>query len=493
VKNKTEIKSPIMFVGTGSDVGKSVIAAGFCRILLEDGYRPAPFKSQNMSLNSFVTPDGAEIGRAQAVQAEACRLQCHVDMNPVLLKPCSDKTSQVIVNGKAIGNYSAGSYFNGALKTQLFQQAMAAYDRLAREHWPVVIEGAGSIAELNLKKTDIANMRLAVATNAATFLIADIERGGVFASVFGSIQLLEPEERVKIKGIIINKFRGDIALFQKGKSILEALTGVPVLGVIPAFYDICIEEEDSVALTQKARLAHRNKINIAVVLLRRMANFTDFQRLEQDDRVHLYYSNNKEELKKADIIIVPGSKNTVTDLVELHKNGIAAEIGRLARQGKSVIGICGGYQMMGREVADPHCVESDIEAVPGMHILPIVTTLNREKHTVQSSFYFKNKKQLCTGYEIHMGKTALIDDGKPLNKIPDMGSEGCIVADNIWGTYMHGILDNQVVIDDLLKSFTNKTNSCMDYDHFKQQQYDKLAKHIRSNIDMDLFYKIVSH
>lgn len=487
-----KIQRPIMFVGTGSDVGKSVIAAGFCRILLQDGYNPAPFKSQNMSLNSYVTPEGGEIGRAQAVQAEACRLDCHTDMNPVLLKPSSDKTSQVILNGKVLGNYPAGSYFNGDLKSRLFDEAIKSYNRLADKHNPVVMEGAGSISELNLKQNDIANMRVAVATKASTFLIADIERGGVFASVYGSVELLEPEERECIKGIIINKFRGDIALFEKGKAILNELTGIPVLGVIPSFNHIHIEEEDSVSLERKATLAADNKVNIVVVLLHRMSNFTDFERLEQDERVHLFYSNNKEELRKADIIIIPGSKNTIADLIELRRNGIASEISQLARQGKSVIGICGGYQMMGQRIEDPHHVEGDIEAIPGLNILPVSTILCKEKQTLQTNFHYKNYTEKCTGYEIHMGNTLIAEDCEPVNKTNTGISEGCLISENTWGSYMHGILDNRVVIEDILKPFTTEKATTVDYKEFKQQEYDKLAQHIRKNIDMDAFYKIIT-
>ncbi len=492
MKTKKIIKHPVMFVGTGSDVGKSVLAAGFCRIFLQDGYTPAPFKSQNMSLNSFVTPEGGEIGRAQAVQAEACQLKCHTDMNPVLLKPSSDKTSQVIVNGKVIGNYQAGSYFRGSLKPELFTKAIEAYHRLADKHWPIVIEGAGSISELNLKENDIANMSVAVATNAATILIADIERGGVFASVFGSIELLDPEERKQIKGIIINKFRGDISLFNEGKAILEKLTKVPVLGIIPAFNHIQIEEEDSVSLERKATFACDNKINIAVILLRRLSNFTDFNRLEQDERVHLFYSNNRSEIKKADIIIIPGSKNTIADLIELRRNGLASEISQQARQGKSIIGICGGYQIMGSRIEDPYHVEGDIEAVPGLNILPTTTILSKEKRTVQSFFTFKNYDETCEGYEIHMGETKTNGATVPLNKTKENKTEGYCMGESVWGTYMHGILDNPVVIEDLLKPFNTKAAKKIDYNEFKQQEYDKLAQHIRENVDMNTFYKIIT-
>jgi adenosylcobyric acid synthase len=485
------IKRPIMFVGTGSDVGKSVLAAAFCRIFREDGFHPAPFKSQNMSLNSFVTANGGEIGRAQVVQAEACDIDCHTDMNPVLLKPSSDKTSQVILNGKVFGNYSAGSYFRGEIKEQLFAEAMKAFHRLAEKYNPMVLEGAGSISELNLKNNDIANMRVAVATDAATILVADIERGGVFASVYGSVQLLSVEERRQMKGIIINKFRGDINLFDEGRKIIKEITGIPVLGVIPAFSDIYIEEEDSVSLERKATFANDNKINVAVVLLRRLSNFTDFDRLEHDERVHLYYTNNHTELQKADIIILPGSKNTIADLIELRRNGVATEVSKLARTGKTVIGICGGYQMMGQRIEDPHGVEGDVQAVPGLNILLSNTILEEEKQTVRSSFYFKNYETLCSGYEIHMGKTTFSPEARPLNRMADEKTEGCLSGNNCWGSYMHGILDNPVVIDDLLTPFIKEKRVTEDYNEFKQKQYRILAAHVRENVDMEFIYKIL--
>jgi len=481
-----------MFVGTGSDVGKSVLAAAFCRIFKEDGFQPAPFKSQNMSLNSFVTANGGEIGRAQAVQAEACGMDCHTDMNPVLMKPNSDIGSQIILNGKVFGNYSAGSYFRGDIKEQLFAEAMKAYNRLAKNHSPMVLEGAGSISELNLKNNDIANMRVAIATNAATILVADIERGGVFASVYGSIQLLTPEERARIKGIIINKFRGDISLFNEGPKIIESLTKVPVLGVIPTFNHIQIEEEDSVSLDRKSVFANEHKVNIAVVLLRRMSNFTDFDRLEGDERVHLLYTNNQIELQKADIIILPGSKNTIGDLMELRRNGIASEVLKLARAGKTVIGICGGYQMMGQCIEDPLGIESNVKTVPGLNILPTKTILEEEKQTVRSTFHFKNSEKWCTGYQIHMGKTTFSEKAIPLNQMENGENEGCYIENKCWGTYMHGILDNPVVIDDLLKPFTKEKNQQEDYEVFKQRQYSLLAEHVRKNVDMNLVYKLLS-
>ena len=315
-----------MFVGTCSDAGKSILNTAFCRIFKQDGYRPAPFKAQNMSLNSYSTPEGGEIGRAQAVQAEACGILPHTDMNPVLLKPSTDQTSQVILNGKAVGNMSAREYFRSGNKTQLFTEAVKAFHRLEENYNPIVLEGAGSISELNLRDRDITNMRMAKEVDAATYLVADIDRGGVFASVYGSVMLLPEEERCLIKGIIINKFRGDVSLFEEGRQIIRELTGVPVVGVIPYYKDIHIEEEDSVALEVKASAAVAGKINVAVIRLPRMSNFTDFNALERDGRFHLYYTDKAEEIGKADVIILPGTKRqaTETQQKQLEDNGMAA-------------------------------------------------------------------------------------------------------------------------------------------------------------------------
>src|SRR5574344_2273285 len=291
----------IMFVGTGSDVGKSIIAAAFCRIFKQDGYQPAPFKAQNMALNSFATPEGLEIGRAQAVQAEAAGVPCSTDMNPLLLKPSSDHTSQVVLNGRPAGNQSAYSYFRKEGREELRNEVNAAFDRLSTKYNPIVMEGAGSVSEINLREVDIVNMPMAIHAGARVILVADIERGGVFASVYGSIMLMTPQERELVKGIIINKFRGDSRLFEEGKRMIEKLCGIPVLGVIPHFSDIHIEEEDSVSLESKNRSAGNDsgRIKVAVVLLRHLSNFTDFDTLERDDRVRLFYSNNTEEDRKS--------------------------------------------------------------------------------------------------------------------------------------------------------------------------------------------------
>ena len=349
-----------MFVGTGSDVGKSVVNAAFCRIFKQDGYTPAPFKAQNMSLNSYATPNGLEIGRAQAMQAEACGIACNSDMNPILLKPTSYTASQVILNGKSLGNKSASEYFLKTDRDWLFSEAMKAYHRLNEQYNPIVIEGAGSISEINLWDKDITNMRVAIEADASVFLIADIDRGGVFASVYGTITLLPENERKLIKGIIINKFRGDISLFSDGKKIIEDLTGIPVVGIIPWFRDIFIDDEDSVVIDSKQQFAKDNKINIAVVLLKHMSNFTDFNYLERIPEVHLFYAANPSDIEKADIVIIPGSKNTISDMQYLRNSGMAKAILNAHTAQKAVYGICGGYQIMGAEIRDPQHIEGDI-------------------------------------------------------------------------------------------------------------------------------------
>ena len=338
---------PVMFAGTGSDVGKSIIAAAFCRIFKQDGYQPAPFKAQNMALNSFATPEGLEIGRAQAVQAEAAGVPCHTDMNPLLLKPHSDHTSQVVLNGRPIGNRHAYDLFRKEGREELRREVCDAYDRLAARYNPVVLEGAGSISEINLRDTDLVNLPMAIHAGADVILVGDIDRGGIFASVYGSMMLLRPAERKRVKGILVNKFRGDMRLFESGIKMLEELCGIPVVGVVPYYKEIYIEEEDSVALATKSVRAEQGKVNIAVILLRHLSNFTDFNVLERDPRVHLFYTNNVEELAKADIILLPGSKSTLDDLYELRRNGVVQAIIRAHREGATVMGICGGYQMMG--------------------------------------------------------------------------------------------------------------------------------------------------
>ena len=469
-----------MLAGTGSDVGKSVIAAALCRIFRQDGYSPAPFKAQNMALNSYATPEGLEIGRAQAVQAEAAGIPCHTDMNPLLLKPSSDHTSQVVLNGKPIGNKDAYDYWRGmgqetgGKRIDFQQEVCAAFDRLAIKYNPIVMEGAGSIAEINLKDRDLVNMSMARHANADVILVGDIDRGGVFASVYGSIMLQTPEERKLIKGIIINKFRGDMRLFDKGRKMLEDICGIPVLGVIPYYKDIYIDEEDSVSLEQKRRKWAEGKVNVAVVLLQHISNFTDFDTLEREPRVNLFYTNNVSDIQRADIIILPGTKATLDDLLELRRNGCAQAIQRAHRDGKTVVGICGGYQMLGVSVADPDQVEGDIASLPGLGLLPIHTTMSSTKTTQQVTFMFEGQE--CHGYEIHQG---ISDTNEPI-----------VQTDRCIGTYIHGFLDNIPVINFLLKD--KGATPAQSLADFKEEQYDKLAAHVRRYVDIDRIYQILS-
>ena len=469
---------PIMFAGTGSDVGKSIVAAAFCRIFLQDGYQPAPFKAQNMALNSYATPDGLEIGRAQAVQAEAAGIACHTDMNPLLLKPQSDHTSQVVLNGKPIGNKNAYDYWRrGSSEIDFRKEVCEAFDRLASRYNPIVMEGAGSIAEINLKERDLVNLSMARHAKADVILVGDIDRGGVFASVYGSIMLQSPEDRQLIKGIIINKFRGDMRLFDEGRHMMESICGVPVLGVIPYYKDIYIDEEDSVALEQKHRQLVEGKVNIAVVLLRHISNYTDFDTLERDPRVNLFYTNNTLDIQRADIIILPGTKATLDDLMELRRNGCAQAIQRAHREGKMVVGICGGYQMLGLTVEDPEGIEGSITSLPGLGLLPIHTTMTAEKTTRQVTFEFGGEP--CQGYEIHQG----ISDTNDI----------VVQTDHCIGTYIHGFLDNRPVIEHLLSVYGDgsQTASPQSLQAFKNEQYNKLAAHVRQYADVERIYQIL--
>ena len=483
---------PMMLAGTGSDVGKSVLAAAFCRIFRQDGYHPAPFKAQNMALNSYATPEGLEIGRAQAVQAEAAGIPCHTDMNPLLLKPQSDHTSQVVLNGKPIGNKNAYDYWRRGTSDIDFRKMVCdAYDRLASCYNPIVMEGAGSISEINLRDTDLVNLPMARHAGADVFLVGDIDRGGVFASVYGSIALQTPEDRQLIKGVIVNKFRGDMRLFDNGRRMLDEICGVPVLGVIPYFNNIHIEEEDSVALAQKSLRMQHGKVNVAVLLLRHLSNYTDFDALENDERIHLFYTNNVDDILKADIIILPGTKSTLSDLYELRRNGCAKAILQARRNGATVLGICGGYQLMGIEVCDPHHVEGDIERLPGLGLLPVTTTMAGDKVTRQITCQFGR------GYEIHQGDTVPFMNNKPqpLLRLSDGREDGYIVDEKCMGTYVHGILDNHGFVDFLLRPYADKMSAAerpFDYAAFKEMQYDKLADHVRKYMDMDKVYQILS-
>lgn len=482
-----------MLAGTGSDVGKSILATGLCRIFRQDGYNPAPFKAQNMALNSYATPDGFEIGRAQAVQAEAAGIPCSTDMNPLLLKPSGDCTSQVVLNGKPAGNYSSRDYFRREGRQQLVEEVHRAYDRLSSRYNPIVMEGAGSIAELNLRDLDLVNMSMARYAGARVLLVADIDRGGVFASAYGSVMLLDESDRKLIKGIIVNKFRGDMSLFDNGRKILEDICGVPVLGVVPYLKDIHIDEEDSVSLAGKASRGCEGRINIAVVLLRHISNFTDFNRLERDSRVNLYYTSSPSELAMADVVIIPGTKSTIDDLLYLHETGLAQAIMEARERGKMVFGICGGYQIMGRSVSDLHGVEGDPRTVPGLGLLPVETVLTTGKVTRQVEFSFLGGTELCKGYEIHMGDTVIAGDATPVNLMSSGQPDGCMTDDRCMGSYIHGILDNDCVIRHILSqcgaALTDVTAT--DYAAWRDSQYDALAEALRRHLDMEAIYKIM--
>ncbi|MCD8303350.1 MAG: cobyric acid synthase [Prevotellaceae bacterium] len=463
---------PLMLVGTGSDVGKSVLSTALCRIFLEDGYSPAPFKAQNMALNSYATPEGGEIGRAQATQAEACRLEPHTDMNPVLLKPNSEHTTQVVLNGKPLGNRSAYDYFRSEGREALREAALQAFRRLSERYNPIVIEGAGSVSELNLRASDLANMPMARAAGAAVILVADIDRGGVFASCYGSIALQQPEDRRRIRGIIINKFRGDLRLFEEGRRMIENLCHVPVLGVVPFFNDIAIDEEDSVELATKRHTAIKGKVNVAVLLLHHISNFTDFSPLERDPRANLFYTREPKDIEEADILVLPGTKATMDDLLSLRREGLAEAILRRHESGKRIVGVCGGFQMLGQEIHDPLGVEGSIASLPGLGILPLVTTMEQEKTTRQVEFSFRGTAS--KGYEIHQGRSSFND--------PFLEQGNCL------GTYIHGFFDNPAVRQYLLGG---KPQDAPPAEDFRQSQYDKLAEHVRQHVDIQLIYKIL--
>lgn len=483
---KSKRLRPIMFVGTGSDVGKSVINAGFCRIFLQDGYSPAPFKAQNMSLNSYSTKDNLEIGRAQAVQAEACGIDCMVEMNPILLKPTDNSNAQLVLNGKPAGNKSAKDYFDLTDRMALFEEVMTSFDKLCSKYNPIVIEGAGSISEMNLWDKDIVNMRVALRSGAAVYLVSDIDRGGVFGSIYGTLKLLPKEEYDSIKGIIINKFRGDISLFDEGRKIIQRITGKPVVGVIPFFRDLMIEQEDSVDV-DKEHTSKKDMVNIAVVLLEHMSNFTDFNTIRTVKNVNLYYSDDPKQISEADIIIIPGTKNTINDLNILKQKGLDKLIYAQYLIGKSVYGICGGYQMLGRKISDPHGVEGSACEVEGIGILPVSTTLTCKKRVCQTKFTFCNHEISGEGYEIHMGET---ETANPLCTLDDGSLDGYYLNDKVWGTYVHGILDNSSVVQHILSIVGQDVcHSDVDYKKMKEDSYNKLAMLIRESVDVDYIYK----
>ncbi len=496
----------IMVQGTMSNAGKSLLTAGLCRIFRQDGFRVAPFKSQNMALNSFITKDGLEMGRAQVMQAEAAGIEPSVLMNPILLKPTNDVGSQVIVNGEIWGNMSAVEYYRR--KKELIPHIIKAYSQLAESYDIIVLEGAGSPAEINLKQEDIVNMGMAKLANAPVLLAGDIDRGGVFASIAGTLMLLEEEERNRVKGVVINKFRGDRAILQPGLDMLEEITQVPVVGVVP-YMHLDIDDEDS--LTERFDRKQANGlVDIAVIRLPRISNFTDFNPLEYIPGVTLRYVKTVGQLQNPDLILLPGTKNTMEDLLWLRQSGLEAAILKHAAAGKAVFGICGGYQMLGMALDDPYGVEHG-GTMQGLGLLPVKTVFAQEKVRTRVSGHFQAVSGLFNelsnvpfaGYEIHMGQTITVgDEPQTLTTIEELQGQCCRQPDgtqkgNVYGTYIHGIFDREEVAKAVVSAlFRNKgldqrEVQAMDVEAYKQGQYDKLADGVRSSLDMKKIYEIL--
>ena len=480
-----------MIQGTMSNAGKSLLCAGLCRIFKQDGYRVAPFKSQNMALNSFITEDGLEMGRAQVVQAEAAGVAPQVEMNPILLKPTNDVGSQVIVNGEVLGNMSARDYF--AYKKKLIPDIMKAYDTLAAENDIIVIEGAGSPAEINLKQDDIVNMGLAKLVDAPVLLAGDIDRGGVFAQLYGTVALLEPDERTRIKGLLINKFRGDVEILRPGLAMLEEKTQLPVLGVVP-YLRVDIEDEDS--LSQRLEMRDGKKpLDAAIIRLPHLSNFTDFMPLEQHPLLGVRYVQSVRELGAPDLVILPGTKNTVNDLLWLRQCGLEAAISKLARRGTPVLGVCGGYQMLGQTLADPEGTESGRpQTLRGLGLLPTQTTFTAEKRRTQSQATMTAEPFAgahLTGYEIHTGRTTV--QGAPFCTLADGTPEGCVQG-QVFGTYLHGLFDSGELTEQFAaylccrKGIDPAAAAPISMQEYRTQQLDLLADGVRHNLDLAAVY-----
>ena len=480
----------IMIQGTMSNAGKSLLCAGLCRILRQDGYRVAPFKSQNMALNSFITKDGGEMGRAQLVQAEAAGIEPDVRMNPILLKPTTDVGSQVIIAGQVQGNMRAMEYYRR--KREYIPAILEAYNSLASEYDIIVIEGAGSPAEINLKQEDIVNMGLAKLVDAPVLLVGDIDRGGVFAQLYGTVALLEEDEQKRIKGTVVNKFRGDRSILEPGIRILEELCGVPVAGVIP-YTHVDIDDEDS--LTERfARTTERKLLDIAVIRLPRISNFTDFAPFERYANVSLRYVERVADLHSPDMILIPGTKSTIADLKWLRQSGLEAAILKAASAGTLIFGICGGYQMLGRRISDPDRVEAaGTTEIQGLGLLDMDTVFLGEKVQTQVAGTFDGVTGLLsglngmdyTGYEIHMGCS---QEKKP----PLQGRS------NVYGSYIHGVFDAPGVSDGILKALCAKKGldfsalGTFDLQEYKERQYNMLADAVRGGLDMELVYRVIN-
>ena len=482
----------IMVQGTMSGAGKSLLCAAFCRIFRQDGYRVAPFKSQNMALNSFVTRDGLEMGRAQVVQAQAAGIEPDVRMNPILLKPSSDVGSQVIVNGEVRGQMPASAYFK--MKKSLIPDILSAYNSLAEEMDIIVIEGAGSPAEINLKADDIVNMGLAKLVDAPVLLAGDIDRGGVFAQLYGTVELLEPEERARIKGLVINKFRGDVEILRPGLAMLEEKTHLPVLGVVP-YLKVDIEDEDSLSARLDAKTSVK-PLDVAIIRLPKLSNFTDFIPLEQHPLLGVRYVDSARVLGVPDCILLPGTKNTVDDLLWLRQCGLEAAIQKLAAKGTPVLGVCGGYQMLGQTLDDPTGSESGRpQSLRGLGLLPTATVFSEQKRRTQvtatvTAEPFAGAK--LTGYEIHTGRTTV--EGTPFDALADGTPEGC-VAGNVFGTYLHGLFDTGELTEKLTaflckrKGIDPETADLVPMAEYREQQYNALADGVRRALDMSAVYR----
>lgn len=490
----------IMIQGTASNAGKSLLCAGLCRIFKQDGYKVAPFKSQNMALNSAITAAGLEMGRAQVVQAQAAGVEPSADMNPILLKPTSNMGSQVIVRGVPRAVMEAREYYR--YKKGLRSEVEAAYRRLAAVYDIIVIEGAGSPAEINLKADDFVNMGMAKIADAPVLLCGDIDRGGVFASLYGTVMLLEPEEQARIKGLLINKFRGDVEILRPGLGQLEELTGKPVLGVIPML-DVDVDDEDSLS-SRLERPGKTGLVDIMVVRLPRLSNFTDFNPLERMEPVNLRYVWNPRELGKPDLVILPGTKSTMDDLRWLRESGMEHAILKYASSGGAVLGICGGYQMLGKEISDPHGVEGG-GTLRGMGLLPHTTIFSTEKRralvsgtvTGTEGIFAGMKGSPFTGYEIHMGSSPS-HSGDVLAFVDQDGQSGTdgLARGNIWGCYIHGLFDKgecaSALVDCLLKAKGLSFGmAAIDGAEYAQQQYDALAEGLRKSLDMEKIYRIL--
>ena len=481
----------IMVQGTMSGAGKSLLCVALCRIFAQDGYRVAPFKSQNMALNSFVTRDGLEMGRAQVVQAQAAGIEPDVRMNPILLKPSSDVGSQVIVNGEVRGQMPAAAYFK--MKKSLIPDILAAYNSLAEDVDIIVIEGAGSPAEINLKADDIVNMGLAKLVDAPVLLAGDIDRGGVFAQLYGTVELLEPDERARIKGLIINKFRGDVEILRPGLAMLEEKTHLPVLGVVP-YLKVDIEDEDS--LSERLDTGKTVKpLDIAIVRLPHISNFTDFMPLEQHPLLGVRYVQNARTFGTPDLILLPGTKNTIDDLLWLRQSGLEPALLKLAARGTPVFGVCGGYQMLGETLDDPTGSESGRpQTLRGLGLLPTRTVFTEQKRRTQAeaaAVAGPFAGAALTGYEIHTGRTEV--RGLPFCTQADGQPEGCVQGD-VFGTYLHGLFDTGELTEKLVeflckrKGIRPESAALIPMEQYRQQQFDLLADGVRSALDLDTLY-----